>query len=147
MSSTKRKRSSSPPRTPDTASTVIVGSVDSNKTASTFRTAPYKSPTNESYRTPSVGSDYYSQQASQGMLTATTVPGSLLTQEYVFGPRGVMGLTANIKPTTGIISPLSTPGSAKSPKSAKKARRGGSRRKKTTTYKSKQRQSQRRRRT
>ena len=133
MSSTKRKRSASPPRTPDTASTVIVGSVNSNKTTSTFRTAPYKSPTNESYRTPSVSSNHYSQQASRGKDTATTKPHSVFDDGSYKYPSSVKE-----KSSDGPVSPM-TPLSAQSRKRMRK--NGG----KKTTRKSKRTHRQRRR--
>jgi hypothetical protein len=113
------KRTHSPPRTPppqakrgrsgtpDTESTVVVGSVNSDKTKSTVIDV---SPSQELYMSPSMKSSaHYSQQASLGMQTPTTVPGSLPTGEYVYGKCGVIGRVAIQKSNTGPISPI-TPG-------------------------------------
>ena len=118
------KRGNSPPRTPpsakrarttstpDTESTVADGSVIGSRMGS---------PSNESYRTSSASSARYSQQASQGMQTPSTVRGSLPTDAYIFGPKGVIGLVSKTTNSNmDSVSPLSTPGSTK--KGGKKTR-------------------------
>lgn len=125
--SSKRKRSSSssPPRTPDTVSTVVVGSVNSNQTKSTIIDG---SPTNESYRTPSVSSAHDSQQVSPGMRTATTIP-------YSLTPKGSLKYLSpgKEKSSNAPISPLT-------PQSQKRMRKtGGKKTRSTRKNKSKRR--------
>ena len=104
------KRERSPPRTPpstkrtkfgtpDTASTVSYGSVNSNKTKSTVID---RSPSNESYMTPSVSSAHDSLQASRGKDTPTTVPHSIFTRDGSYK----YPTSAKEKSSDGDVSPM-----------------------------------------
>ena len=146
MSSSKRERS--PPRTPpstkrtkfgtpDTASTVAYGSVNTESTAIGSQLG---SPSNESYMTTSVSSAHDSLQASRGKDTPTTVPHSLTPKgSYKYPLSGIE------KSSDGDVSPMTL----YSPQTRRmgRAHKGGkkTRRKQRRTRNNKQRRSQRRR--